>query len=119
MNEEMLKNLSDMLGNTESSENFKNTISNFASNGANNNNNNNNDSNNFDFSNIDMGTIMKIKDVMSKMNSKNNNPRSNLLTSLKPYLRDSKKEKLDKYMKMANLTSVIEVFNNIGGDSIK
>lgn len=99
-------------------DNFQNIFSNFTANS--NNNSSTFDSNSgFDFSNIDMATIMKIKNIMSKVNSNKDDPKSNLLTSLKPYLRDSKKEKLDKYMKFMNLTSVIEVFNNIGGDSIK
>lgn len=108
--------------NNTSNNNFQNIFSNFNVNSNNNSNNSSStsDSNSgFDFSNIDMATIMKIKNIMSKMNSKKDDPKSNLLTSLKPYLRDSKKEKLDKYMKMMNLTSVMEVFNNIGGDSIK
>lgn len=139
MNEEMFQNLSDMLegknnisGSTDNNnsntinsnleDNFQNIFSNFTSNSNNSTNNNSGafDANNgFDFSNIDMATIMKIKNIMSKMNSKKEDPKSNLLTSLKPYLRDSKKENLDKYMKIMNLTSVMEVFNNIGGDSIK
>lgn len=100
-------------------DNFQNIFSNFNINSNNNSDNNSSSNNGFDFSNIDMATIMKIKNIMSKVNSNKDDPKSNLLTSLKPYLRDSKKEKLDKYMKFMNLTSVIEVFNNIGGDSIK
>lgn len=122
MNEEMFKNLSDMLESNNSGDNLKNIFSNFTSNSSdnmNNNNENSNTNNNFDFSNIDMATIMKIKNIMGKMNNKKDDPKSNLLTSLKPYLRDSKKERLDKYMKIMNLTSVMEVFNNIGGDNIK
>lgn len=120
MNDEMLKNLSDMLKDTGSSNDFKNIISNFASNTTNNNDSSNNtDNTNFDFSNIDMATIMKFKGIMSKMSSKKDDPRSNLLLSLKPYLKDSKKNKLDKYMNFMNLTSIIEVFNNIGGDNVQ
>lgn len=131
MNEEMFNNLTSMLDNSNNTnnndrsnnntsnnnfeDNFQNIFSNFNVNSSNNSNSNNG----FDFSNIDMATIMKIKNIMSKVNSNKDDPKSNLLTSLKPYLRDSKKEKLDKYMKVMNLTSVIEVFNNIGGDSIK
>lgn len=117
MNEEMFKNLSDMLENTDNSDNFKNIISNFTSSSSNN--NEYNKSNNFDFSNIDMETIMKIKNIMSKMSRNKDDPKSNLLISLKPYLKDSRKDKLDKYMKIMNLASVMEVFNNIGGDNIK
>lgn len=131
MNDQIFKDLSNMLENNNVDtnnnfsginnlgDNFDNIFSNFTSSSNNNMNNDSNANNNFDFSNIDMATIMKIKNIMGKMNSKKDDPKSNLLTSLKPYLRASKKEKLDKYMKMMNLTSVIEVFNNIGGDSIK
>lgn len=148
MNEEMFNNLTSMLDNSNNNNvnNFTNKNTNINSNNTNNNDrsnnntsnnnfednfqnifsnfnvnssNNSNSNNGFDFSNIDMATIMKIKNIMSKVNSNKDDPKSNLLTSLKPYLRDSKKEKLDKYMKVMNLTSVIEVFNNIGGDSIK
>ena len=123
MNEEILKNLSNMLGNTNpsnssnSSDNFKNIISNFASNNSNSNSSDN--SNNFDFSNIDMDTIMKLQNIMSKMKSKKDDPRSNLLLSLKPYLKPSRKDKLDQYMKFMNLSSVIEVFNGMGGENSK
>ena len=75
------------------------------------NSNSNSGSNNFDFSNIDMNTIMKIKSVMEQMNN-NNDPRSNLLQSLKPYLRDSKKEKLDQYANLINIAKVAELFKN-------
>lgn len=99
------------------SDNLRNIVSNFTSNNSNNSNNNVND--NFDFSNIDMATIMKIKNVMSKMNSKKDDPRSNLLLSLKPYLKPSRKEKLDQYMKFMNISSMMEVFNSMGGENIK
>lgn len=119
MNDEMFNNLSQMLGNTKNSDDLKNIISNFTSNSQNTSNNNSDNSNNFDFSNIDMETIMKIKNIMNKMNSKKDDPRSNLLMSLKPYLKPSKKEKLDQYIKFMNMSSVIEVFNNMGGDNKK
>ena len=62
--------------------------------------------NNFDFSNIDINTMMKIKSVMEKMND-SSNPRSNLLQSLKPYLRDEKKSKLDQYANLLNISNLI------------
>lgn len=124
MNEEMFKNLSSMLENTGYSDNLKNVMSNFTSNNNTTNNdnytnNNENSNSNFDFSNIDMETIMKIKNIMSKMNSKKDDPRSNLLLSLKPYLKPSRKEKLDQYMKFMNLSSIMEVFGSMGGENIK
>ena len=68
------------------------------------------------FNNIDFETIMKFKTVMDKLNSGNNNPRSKLLLSLKPYLKDSRKNKLDQYIQLFNMTSLIELFNKNGGD---
>lgn len=66
--------------------------------------------NQFDMSSIDINTMMKIKSVMEKMNH-SSDPRSNLLQSLKPYLRDEKKSKLDQYANLLNMTSLIELFN--------
>ena len=44
-------------------------------------------SNSFDF---DINSILKMKRIMDKMNNQNN-PRNNLLNSLKPFLRENKK----------------------------
>ena len=56
----------------------------------NSNNQSNQDSSQNNNFNFDMNTIMKMKSIMENMNNKND-PRANLLYSLKPYLRDSKK----------------------------
>lgn len=66
------------------------------------------------FSNIDMNTILKIKQIMEKMNQNKNNPRSNLLLSLKPYLKESRKQKVDQYIQLLNMGSIMENFN-LGG----
>lgn len=60
---------------------------------------------------IDFETIMKMKSIMEKMNNKND-PRSNLLLSLKPYLKESRKEKIDQYIKLFGMSKVLEMFNN-------
>lgn len=65
--------------------------------------------------NLDIQTILKIKDIMGKMNQKNM-PRNNLLNSLKPFLRKEKQEKLDEYIKYANLLNLLELFNSTGGE---
>ncbi len=62
---------------------------------------------NQDFS-LDVDTILKIKNILSKVNDNQNSARNKLLYSLKPFLEESKKEKLDKYIKIANLLSVME-----------
>lgn len=121
---DMIQNFSSMMqnnGNNMSGEKKTNANHNvehtkdFANSSTYNNSNNtmngNNSSNNFDFSNIDMNTILKIKSVMEQMNN-NNDPRSNLLHSLKPYLRDSKKEKLDQYANLMNVAKIAELFKN-------
>ena len=59
---------------------------------------------------------MKMKSVMDAMNSKKNDPRAKLLMSLKPYLKDSRKQKLDQYVQLLNMSSVFELFKENGGD---
>ena len=73
---------------------------------------NNSNNNNF---NIDFETIMKIKTVMDKFNSTKNSPEANLLLSLKPYLNNNRRQKLDQYMQFLNITKVLEAFNSNGG----
>lgn len=63
---------------------------------------------NFDF---DLDTILKFKNIYQKIND-NNNPRNRLLYSLKPFLRDSRKQKLDEYIKIANILGVISLLND-------
>lgn len=72
-------------------------------------NDNSNDSLNFDF---DLNTILKFKNIYKKINE-NNAPRNRLLQSLKPFLRDSRKQKVDEYIKIANLIGVIGLINEI------
>lgn len=149
MNEDMMKNLENMLQNGQMPDELKNMINNFStSKNANNvstpngygssnqnndfdyvfesiknstsisNNTNNNDNSN-PFSNIDINTIMKMKSIMDKMNNGANNPRANLLLSLKPYLKPSRKEKVDQYIKIFSMTEIFETFNSNGGENIK
>ena len=63
-----------------------------------------------DFS-LDIDTILKIKDIMSKFNKNQSCPRNKLLHALEPYLKEEKKEKLNQYIKIANLLSVMENFD--------
>lgn len=98
---EMIQNFSSMMsGNNNNSNNNQNNSS-----------NNQNSTNNFDFSNIDMNTILKMQSIMSKMNN-SNDPRSNLLQSLKPYLREERKAKVDQYANLLNVAKIAELFNN-------
>ena len=62
--------------------------------------------------NIDINTMLKIKEMMDKINSSHNDKRSNLLLALKPYLRESRQTKLDQYMKLLNMAPLLEMFKN-------
>ncbi|MCI9365107.1 MAG: hypothetical protein HFJ54_00235 [Clostridia bacterium] len=98
---------------------MKNIISSLSSNSSNeSSNSNSNENSNNQTSNIDFETILKMKSIMEKMNN-NNDPRANLLLSLKPYLKDSRKEKVDQYIKLFGMSKVLEVFNNSGGEAKK
>ena len=97
---EMINNLSNILNsNTQTS----------SQNSSNQNINNSTPNNNNNF-NLDMNTIMKMKSIMENMNNKNDS-RANLLYSLKPYLRDSKKDKLDQYVNLLNVSKIAELMN--------
>lgn len=68
------------------------------------------------FEGIDMGTILKMKTIMDGLNSKDD-PRANLLRSLKPYLKDSRKSKIDQYMQLLNMSKVFDMMKNSGGEN--
>lgn len=116
---EMIQNFSNMLNSSgafNSSNNNGNSNNYNNSNSFNNSNTNStvNNSSNFGTNNnfnIDMNTIMKMKSVMEKMNNKND-PRANLLYSLKPYLRESKQEKVDQYVNLLNMTKIADIMKN-------
>lgn len=115
---EMIQNFSSMMQNNASSEQNSNQNTNQNSNQSSKQNSNQNTNQNFfnnngsfDFSNIDMNTILKMKSVMEKMSNKND-PRSNLLHSLKPYLREGRKEKLDQYANLLNVAKIAELLKN-------
>lgn len=60
---------------------------------------------------MDIETILKIKSIMEKLNQKDD-PRSNLLHSLKPYLRESRQKKLDEYSNLLKIVSLSDIFKN-------
>ena len=116
---EMVNNLFNMFNNSNVSSNAihsKNTSDNFSHQDYNN--SSNNTDNQFVNSGIDFETIMRMKTIIDKMNTKDD-PRSNLLQSLKPYLKDSRKSKIDQYIQLMNMSKVMDVFPFIGGDKKK
>ncbi len=99
INEDTIKNIINNLNfNNESSDNSTNTDNNF---------------------NFDINTMLKMKSIMDKMNSNKNDPRANLLLSLKPYLNNGRKQKLDQYIQFLNISKVIDAFNSDGGGNTK
>lgn len=63
--------------------------------------------------NIDFDTILKMKSIMDKLNAKDD-PRSKLLQSLRPYLKESRQTKLDQYIQMGKLLQILPL---ISGDN--
>ena len=105
--------------NETSFENLQNILSNMNFNNDTNQNESNNNHDNGNNFNFDFETIMKMKRIMDTFNSTKNSPEANLLLSLKPYLNNNRKQKLDQYMQFLNLSKVIEAFNNNGGGNNK
>ena len=110
---DVLANFSSMMNNNNnnSNNNSNKTENNKDLNNNNSDNNTGNSNNSFNFNNIDMNTMLKMKSIIDKMNN-SNDPRSNLLASLKPYLRDNKKQKLDEYANLLNFAKIAEIFKN-------
>ena len=99
---EMIQNFSKLMQNSNSSTNKSS---------SNSSNSSTNTSSNFNLNNLDMDTIMKIGTALNQMNAKDD-PRANLLYSLKPYLRDEKKGKLDQYANLLNISKIANILNN-------
>ena len=85
-----------------------------SNNGKNNESNNNNDTNSFNFSDIDPETLLKIQRLVSKMSK--NNPKKDLLRSLKPFLRKSRQDKMGEYMTILSIVDAIDIFGSKGSD---
>ena len=117
---EMVNNLFNMFNNSNTQN--SSTDNNYSEPDSQNNSDNFNYYSNQDNSNsingIDFETIMRMKTIIDKMNTKND-PRSNLLQSLKPYLKDSRKSKVDQYIQLMNMSKVMDVFPFMGGDKAK
>lgn len=69
------------------------------------------------FGNIDFNTIFKIQQIMNSLNDTKSDSRSNLLLSLKPYLKESRKNKIDQYIQLMKIGKIFETMNLFGGDN--
>ena len=68
-------------------------------------------------SSFDPSLLLKIQKIISSMN--NNNPKKDLLLSLKPYLKESRQKKVEQYVKLFGIEKAFEAFNILGGESKK
>ena len=99
----------------KSSNSYNNSYSNSNYSAQNNNKSNEQNSNN-SIPNIDMDTLMKLQNIMSKMKNSDNDDMSRLLLSLKPYLRDGRKDKIDDYIKLIKMGKMTQILESFGGD---
>ena len=125
---EMFQKVSEMLKNNEIPDNIKSMMSNFATEQNNSSTSQESSSNtteneeqrdsndSFEMPNIDLNTMLKMKSIVDSMNRQQNDPTANLLRSLKPYLKPSRKEKVDQYIKLFSMGKVFEVLNPLGGE---
>lgn len=128
MNEDMsniMEQINHMMKNNEIPSDIQNILKNFTSNTSNN--TENKDSQDISSENLshnetssfpefDMATILKMKKIMDSMKSNSDDPRANLLKSLKPYLKESRKEKVDQYIQIFGMGKIFEILGPLGGD---
>lgn len=112
---EMFKKAQSMIQNNQIPDDIKKIINNFQ-NSNNQNNTPNNNQTESSMPNIDIETLMKMQNIMSKMKNSENDDMSKLLISLKPYLRDDKKNKVDEYIKLIKMGKMTQLFETFGGD---
>lgn len=62
------------------------------------------------FANLDMGTVMRLSKILSSMNKED--PRKNLLLSLKPFLRNDRQKNVDTYIFVLGILNVLDSFNS-------
>ena len=72
------------------------------------------ENNSFNFGDIDPNTIFKIQRLIS--NFTKNDPKKDLLRSLKPFLRKSRQDKFGEYMTILSLIDAIDIFGSKGSD---
>ncbi len=111
---ELFNKFSSMINEGNIPDEMKSILSSMSSNKSESSSNTYSSGSNSSNSNIDFETLMKMKSIMEKMNN-NNDPRANLLLSLKPYLKESRREKIDQYIKLFGMSQVLEMLNKSGG----
>lgn len=98
---EMISKLTSILNNNSDSS---------SSNNCQDNSSNDNSTDNH-FSNFDIDTILKLKNIISSLN-KTDDTDSKLLYSLKPYLNESRQKKIDQYVKIFKISKLSSMIKN-------
>lgn len=110
MDPDLLKQLSDML--SEKDIDLNQILENFQSTSSDENTANpQNDSNQFD-----PEMLLKMQKLLSLLNKNKDSKDEVLLKALKPYMRDSRKEKIDQYIKLLHILNLFEKFQEMGGN---
>lgn len=60
--------------------------------------------------------MFKLQNIMSKMNSRKNSSQSQLLSALKPFLKPSRREKVDSAMRLLSFSEVFEIMREVQED---
>lgn len=76
-----------------------------------------NNGNPFSSFNIDFETLSRIMSIMEKLNRQPDDPRYNLLLSLKPMLSEKKQGKIDEALKIMSLLSLLPLIGELGGNT--
>ena len=105
----IIKNVSQMINDGNIPDEIKNIVGNLKSDNSSSVNNS---------ATLDFETILKMKSIFEKMNS-TEDPRANLLRSLKPYLKNSRQSKVDQYIQLFNMTKVMDILKPNGGESTR
>lgn len=119
----LMNQISNMIKNNEIPDEIKNMMNSLNSNASNSTESSSSQdtssSENKTMPEFDMATIMKMKKIMDSMKESRNDPRANLLKSLKPYLKESRKEKVDQYIQLFGMGKVFEMLGPLGGEKQK
>lgn len=117
MNDNEMNNIMNQLGQMFQNNEFPDDIKNLLNNIKNSSNDSNNSTETSSNPSIDMNTLLKMKSIMDSMNSNKDDPRSNLLLSLKPYLKESRRKKVDQYIQLFGIGKAFEIMNSLGGEN--
>ena len=109
MDEDLLNKLSDLL--SEKNIDLKQVLGNFQDSSSENPSNETSNT-----SGIDMDTLLKIQKLAGILSNSESSKDETLLRALKPYMRDSRKEKIDNYIKMLHILNMAQKFQEMGGN---